>query len=251
MMNENGKVAFITGGGQGIGLAIATKLAESGIRVILADLNEEKAKEAADQIKINGGKAHAFRLDVTQPSSVESTVREINNLFGKIDILVNNAGMVLRESALETSNDGWQRILDINLLGPINCCREIVPIMAQNKWGRIINICTAQIDVVEPVRGAYITTKAALAALTRVLAVDLAMDGITVNGIAPGWTETAINQKALDGDPETLSYILEKMPMKRMAKPYEIGSLANYLCSEDAGYLTGQIVFIDGGWTIW
>jgi len=245
------RVAIVTGGAQGIGFAIAEQLAEMGANLVIADINLEGAKRAAAELSQKYNEAIGVEVDVSKAEQTEKMAKLALEKFGKIDILVNNAGVVIRKGALETTDDEWDWIFSINIMGAVHSCQAVVQHFKENKYGRIINICTAQVGVVEPLRGAYITMKTGLMGLTNSLAVELAQFNITVNAVGPGWTKTEINQKALDGDQKTIDYITSKMPMARLAETEEVASLVGYLSTDLASYLTGQMIYVDGGWTSW
>jgi NAD(P)-dependent dehydrogenase (short-subunit alcohol dehydrogenase family) len=249
-MTLKGKVAIVTGGRQGIGLAIAKSLADAGANLLIGDIEEEGALKAAEDLSQKGVKAIGFKVDVSDRKNVEEMVEATVSEFGQIDILVNNAGVVIRKNGIDTSEDEWDWLMGINLKGPYLCIKAAAPHLIAQNSGRIINIVTAQVGVVQPERAAYNASKTGLAGLTRALAVELAPFGIRVNAIGPGWTLTEINKAALS-EPELLKEIQSKMPLARMADAKEVGALAAFLASPEADYITGQVIFIDGGWTIW
>jgi NAD(P)-dependent dehydrogenase (short-subunit alcohol dehydrogenase family) len=243
------KVALVTGAAQGIGYSIACGLAEAGADIAIADVKSEIAQRSADEISQNHSvKAISIKVDSTQ---IEFMKDEVFKTFGKINILVNNAGVVIRKKGLDTSPKEWDWLMNINLRGPFLCSKAICPIFLKQGGGNIINVLSAQVNVVEPERVAYITSKTGLLGFTRALAVELARDNIRVNAIAPGWTKTEMNIQALEGDQERLNYIQGKMPMARMAETEEIANLAVFLASDASAYITGQAIFVDGGWTLW
>jgi len=246
-----GKVALVTGAARGIGFSIACGLAGAGANVAIADLNQEKAWQSAAAITEKYQTAIGIGADVAEAHQVDEMVQKALQAFGKIDILVNNAGIVVRKTAMDTTEAEWDQVVNINLKGPFLCSRAVHPCFKLQGGGKIINIVSAQVGVVEPERAAYIASKTGLLGLTRALAVELAQDNIRVNAVGPGWTKTDINRQALDGDENLLRYIHSKMPLARMAEPEEIASLVVYLVSDQADYITGQVIFIDGGWTVW
>lgn len=249
--NLDGKVALVTGSARGIGYSIACGLAEAGANVAVADLNREGARQSAEIISQNYQPAIGVGVNTADSQQVQNMMEEVAGTFGKIDILVNNAGIVVRKPAVETTEVEWDEILDINLKGPFLCSKAVYPHFCAQGGGKIVNIVSAQVGVVEPNRAAYIASKTGLLGLTRAMAVELAKDNIRVNAVGPGWTKTEINRQALDGDDNLLQYIHSKMPLARMADPHEIAGLVVYLVSDQADYITGQVIYIDGGWTVW
>jgi NAD(P)-dependent dehydrogenase (short-subunit alcohol dehydrogenase family) len=249
-MTLKGKVAIVTGGRQGIGLAIANALADAGADVLIGDIEGEDAIKAAKDLTKKGVKSIGCKVDVADKKSVEEMVETVISEFGHIDILVNNAGVVIRKNGIDTLEEEWDWLMGINLKGPFLCSKAVVPHFIAQNSGRIINLVTAQVGVVQPERAVYNASKTGLAGLTRALAVELAPFGIRVNAIGPGWTLTEINKAALS-EPELLKEIQSKMPLARMADAKEVGALAAFLASPEADYITGQVIFIDGGWTVW
>jgi NAD(P)-dependent dehydrogenase (short-subunit alcohol dehydrogenase family) len=245
-----GKVAIVTGGRQGIGLAIANALADAGADILIGDIEREDALKAAKNLTKKDVKATGCKVDVADKKSVEEMVETAISEFGHIDILVNNAGVVIRKNGIDTEEEEWDWLMGINLKGPFLCSRAVAPHFIAQNSGRIINLVSAQVGVVQPERAAYNASKTGLAGLTRALAVELAPFGIRVNAIGPGWTLTEINKAALS-EPELLKEIQSKMPLARMADAKEVGALAAFLASPEADYITGQVIFIDGGWTVW
>ncbi|MFC2063548.1 SDR family NAD(P)-dependent oxidoreductase [Chloroflexota bacterium] len=251
-INLEGKVALVTGSAQGIGYSIAKGLAEAGADIAIADIKEEGAQKSAKEISSKCSiKAIGVGFDVSRSEEIEKMKDDIIDAFGRIDILVNNAGVVVRKKGMETSQEEWDWIMNINLRGPFLCSKAIYPFFIKQGGGNIINTLSAQVNVVEPERVAYIASKTGLLGFTRALAVELASNNIRVNAIAPGWTKTEINEKALSGDTKQLKYIQGKMPMGRMADPEEIANAAVFLASDASSYITGQAIYLDGGWTIW
>lgn len=249
--NLEGKVALVTGAARGIGYSIACGLAGAGANVAIADLNLEGASQSAATISEKFRPAIGIGVNVAEIRQVEEMMESATKAFGRIDILVNNAGIVVRKSAVETTEEEWDQIIDINLKGSFLCSKCVYPYFKEQGGGRIVNIVSAQVGVVEPNRAAYIASKTGLLGLTRAMAVELAPDNIRVNAVGPGWTKTEINRKALDGDEDLLRYIHSKMPLARMAEPEEIAGLVVFLASDLADYITGQVIYIDGGWTVW
>ncbi len=236
----DGKVALVTGGGQGIGEAICIRLAAAGAKVGVFDLDAARAQRVAMAI---GGLGLAG--NVTAEADIDSAV-DLKSHFGGIDILVNNAGITGKAAKLwELSRRDWEEVLDVNILGPVLCCHAVVPIMRQRKYGRIVNIASIAGKEGNPTLGPYSASKAALIAFTKSLAKELVGQGdITVNSISPAVIHTPI----LDGLPQTtVDYMVSRIPMGRTGKPEEVAALVHYLASADASFTTGQCYDISGG----
>jgi NAD(P)-dependent dehydrogenase (short-subunit alcohol dehydrogenase family) len=244
----NGKVAVITGASKGLGKAMALALAAEGARIALVSRSLEQLNEVGRAVKEMGGEARVFQADVSAEDQVRKLERDVAGAFGNIHILMNNAGMNLRKPLVDFTLEEWRRVLDTNLTSVFLMCRAFVPHMQGVGYGRIINMSSIMARVSLPGRTAYSASKAALLGVTRALALELAADSITVNAISPGPFATEMNT-ALMQDPETNQQFISKIPVGRWGRVEEIGSLALYLCSEEAGFITGTDILIDGGWT--
>ncbi|MDA1311859.1 MAG: SDR family NAD(P)-dependent oxidoreductase [Acidobacteria bacterium] len=242
-----GHVAVITGASKGLGRQMAESLAASGAAVGLVARSKALLDEVAAGIRDKGGKAAVAVADVSDEAAVADVAAQISEQLGTCDILINNAGINNRKAVDEFSMGEWNEIVGINLTGPFLMCRAFVPGMKEKKWGRIINMTSIMSHVSIPLRTGYSTTKAGLLGMTRALALELAPHHITANGISPGPFATEINKAILD-DPEKNAQFLSRIPAGRWGKVEEIGALAVYLCSEDAGFITGTDIVIDGGW---
>lgn len=242
-----GHVAVITGASKGLGRQMAESLAASGAAVGLVARNMALLDEVAAGIRDKGGKAAVAVADVSNEAAVAHVAEQISEQLGTCDILINNAGINNRKPVDEFSMAEWNEILGINLTGPFLMCRAFVPGMKAKKWGRIINMTSIMSHVSIPLRTGYSTTKSGLLGMTRALALELAPHHITANGISPGPFATEMNQPILD-DPEKNAQFLSRIPAGRWGKVEEIGALAVYLCSEEAGFITGTDIVIDGGW---
>lgn len=243
-----GKVAVITGGSRGLGRAMAVALGAEGATIALVARDKAKLEESAAAVVKAGGKASLHIADVAVEADVLRLEKELAAQYGKIHILINNAGINLRKTITEFTLDEWMGVVNTNLTSVFLMCRAFVPHMKGNGYGRIINMTSIMSHVSIPGRTAYSSTKTALLGMARALALELAPDGITVVGISPGPFGTEMNT-ALMNNPELNAQFLSKIPVGRWGKVEEIGALARFICSEEAGFITGTDILIDGGWT--
>jgi NAD(P)-dependent dehydrogenase (short-subunit alcohol dehydrogenase family) len=246
-MALNGRVALITGASRGLGKAMALSLAGAGARVALVARDVAQLNAVADQARRLGSQAEVFRTDISEETQVRELERDVLAKFGPIDILINNAGIAARKFCVDLTLADWMSVLNTNLTSAFLMCRSFVPHMKGRGYGRIINIASIMGHISLPQRTAYSSSKAGLLGFTRALALELASDGITVVSISPGPFATEMTIPLMN-NPEINEQFMSKTPMRRWGQPEDIGKLALYLCSEDAGFITGTDIVVDGGW---
>ena len=244
----NGRTAVITGGSRGLGEAMAKALAAAGAQIALVARDRARLGQVQSDIAALGGTAEAFVADVTQEDAVATLAEAINARFGSPQILINSAGINMRKNLVDFTLDEFRSVLDASLISTFLMCRAFVPGMMGTGYGRILNMSSIMSHVSIAGRTAYSSAKAALLGLTKALALELAAEGITVNGISPGPIGTDMNL-ALLKDPVVSAQFMSNLPVGRWGKVEEIGALACYLCSDAAGFITGTDILIDGGWT--
>ena len=243
-----GKTALITGGGSGLGLAMARGLAAAGARVVLNGRDGAKLDAAAAALMGDGLLAETAVFDVTDSAAVNQGIADVVARFGQIDILVNNAGVQHRAPIEEFSDADWRRVLSTNLDAPFFLARAVIPAMKARKSGKIINIASLMSSLARPTTVPYQASKGGIAMLTRGLAVELAPHGIQCNAIAPGFFATEMNT-ALTQNAEFSAWIAKRTPAGRWAKPEELAGAAVFLASSAADFVTGQVLYVDGGFT--
>ncbi|ADN50998.1 SDR family NAD(P)-dependent oxidoreductase [Vulcanisaeta distributa] len=242
------KVAIVTGAGQGIGRSIALRLARDGAIVVVTDITG-KENETLNEVKNLGGQGMALKLDVTDPRMAEDVAKRVYDAYGRIDILVNNAGIYPFKPFLEMTFDDWYRVINVNLNGTFNVTKAVVPYMVKQKYGRIINIASVAGNAMGFAGLThYSASKAGIVGFTRALALELARYGITVNAIAPGAVKTPGAMQP--GSEEQIKMMEQIIPVGRLAEPEDIASVVAFLASDEASYITGALIIVDGGWTI-
>ena len=247
MTRLEGRVAVVTGASKGLGEAIALALAGAGARLALVARDRRQLEQAAAVLAARGAEAEPFAADVRDEAQVAALAAAVTARFGGVHILVNSAGVNLRKNLTDFTLEEWRRVMDTNLTGVFLMCRAFVPLMKGHGYGRILNLTSIMSHIALAERTAYCASKAGLVGLTRALALEVASEGITVNGISPGPFETEMNTPLL-ANPEMNRFFTSRIPLGRWGKPEEAGKLALYLCSEEAGFITGTDVVIDGGW---
>jgi NAD(P)-dependent dehydrogenase (short-subunit alcohol dehydrogenase family) len=237
--------AIVTGGASGIGLATARILAEVGAAVIVADINQEAGAKAAEELRARGGDALFVRTDVAEAADVERLVTATTGRYGSVEILMHFAGIGIERHALETTREEWDRVIAVNLTGTFLVMRAVGAVMVEAGYGRIVSMSSTAGERGGTGRAAYGASKGGVAALTRVMALEWADSGVTVNTLAPGATDTALVQKMHDS--ETRRAYLQGIPMDRYGVPEEVAAAAVYLALPQSGYITGVTLPVDGG----
>ncbi|MCX5995460.1 MAG: 3-oxoacyl-ACP reductase FabG [Chloroflexi bacterium] len=247
-MRLQDKVAIVTGSTKGIGRAVAIGYAEEGAAVIVCGRSEDLAKNLAQELTRKGKKAVAMKLDVTSHDSINQVVNQVMKQLGRIDILVNNAGISpIWKRAEDTSKEAWEQIIATNLTGAFLCAQAVGKVMIKQKSGKIINMTSVGGEVALPRLVAYCASKAGIISLTQVLAAEWAQHNILVNAIGPSYVETEFTA-GLRGNQAIYDDLKNKNLLKRFAQPEEVVGVAIFLASDESNYITGQTIFVDGGW---
>lgn len=250
MFSLKDKVAIVTGARRGIGRGIALSLAKAGADVVVSDVSQEDCQKVVEEIEGLGRKSLAAKCDVTKKSEVEEMVKKTVEEFGKVDILVNNAGVAGMKPFLEMTEEDWDRVLDINLKGQFLCAQAAAKEMVRQKWGRIVNIASiavGQMGVGFAQSAHYCASKGGVTAMTEAMAVEFAPLGINVNTIGPGVIETAMTEDFL-ADEKMRQWLLSRIPKGRFGQVEDVAAAAVFLASDEADYITGATLFVDGGW---
>jgi NAD(P)-dependent dehydrogenase (short-subunit alcohol dehydrogenase family) len=241
----DGKTALVTGGSKGLGRVMATTLAQAGASVVITSRTESEVVSVAKEIALETGQdVQGFVAEVTNAQSLADLAAQI----GPVDILINNAGINKRGNIAELSEDDFDTVVATNLKGPFLVCKQFGPGMAERGWGRIINMGSALSAIALPGRTPYASTKAAMVNFTKVLALEWATNGVTVNTLCPGPFATEMNLPLLE-NPEAYAQMIARIPLGRWAELHEIQGAALFLASPASSYVTGSCIFVDGGWT--
>ena len=243
-MNLAGRVALVTGASQGIGRACALKLAQCGASVALVARNQQKLDEVAQEIAQAGGGARAFAADVENEEQVKSAFKAVVTEFGKIDILVNNAGITRDQLIMRMKRADWDAVLNTNLTSAYLCTQQTIGSMLKQRWGRIINITSIFGQMGQAGQANYAASKAGLIGLTMAVAREIGSRNITCNAVAPGFIETAMTSALSD---EIKQSALKMIPLNRIGTPEEVANCVAFLASEEAGYITGHVLNVNGG----
>ncbi|MDE2860659.1 MAG: 3-oxoacyl-[acyl-carrier-protein] reductase [Chloroflexota bacterium] len=244
-MSIDGRVALITGGSRGIGRAIALRLARDGVKIAVNyRTNEDAAKFVVSAVKETGGEAMAVCADVAQSAAVDDMVKQVLDSWGGIDILVNNAGIIHDSLLMRMTEDVWDDVVNTNLKGTYNCTKASLRHMVRQRWGRIISVVSVVGLEGNPGQSNYAASKAGIIAFSRSIAKEVASRNITVNAVAPGYISTEI---VADLSPEFKELIMSRIPQNRFGTVEDIANMVGYLASEEAGYITGEVIRVDGG----
>jgi len=242
------RVAVVTGGASGMGLAIARRLAAQGDRVGILDINGTAAEQAAADIRAAGGEALGCAVDVADRASVDAALDAVRAAYGPILIMVTSAGVAPFEKFLEISLESWNRTMAVNLTGTFHCLQAVIPDMVAAGWGRIVTISSSSAQQGAPRMGHYSASKGGVIALTRTLAKEFGTKGITVNTIPPSMIDTPMSRQSQEvGNLPDTEFLAARIPVGRVGTPDDIAAAAVFLCSEDAGYVNGQVIGVNGG----
>lgn len=238
------RVAFVTGASRGIGRAIALTLCRAGFDIAVGSPEIEKNEEVAGEIRACHGQALAINLDLTSLASIKESFAKALKEFGRIDVLVNNAGITRDNLALRMKPEDWNLVMQVNLTGAFHCIQQVLQPMMRERWGRIINIASVVGEAGNPGQANYVSAKAGLIGLTKCLAQEMGSRNITVNAVAPGYIETDMTRGLSQ---ELKDKMLGGIPLKRIGRPDDVAAAVRFLASEDAGYITGHVLDVNGG----
>ncbi len=244
MSGVEGRVALVTGASQGIGRACAMVLASAGAKVALCARNEEKLQRVAGEITAAGGESTVFKMDVANEDEIKSVVKAILAHFGKVDILVNNAGITRDQLVMRMKRADWDDVINTNLTAPFLLTQAVIGSMLKQRWGRIVNITSIFGQIGQAGQANYASAKAGLIGLTMAVAREVASRNITVNAVAPGWIETAMTTVLPD---ELKAGMMKSVPLGRVGSDLDVAHAVKFLASEEAGYITGEVLKVNGG----
>src|SRR5271165_782229 len=244
MFNLKDKVALVTGASQGIGRATALALGEAGAKIAVAARNEEKLATLAQEIAATGGEGFAVKMDVADTAQIKSGFKSVLEKFGRLDILVNNAAITRDGLAMRMKLDDWDAVIRTNLTGAHLCIQQALPVMIKARAGRIINITSVVAQMGNAGQANYVAAKAGLIGLTKAIAVEISSRNITVNAVAPGFIKTPMTDVLSDKVKEELN---TRIPLGRMGSPRDVASAIVFLASDEAGYITGHVLDVNGG----
>jgi len=243
-MNKNGKLAIVTGGARGIGREICLELSKQNLRIVIFDVSEEAGQKLIDLITSQGGQGLLLKVDVGSYQEVEQAVKIVIDKFKVVDILVNNAGITHDRLILRMREEDWDQVIRINLKGTFNCLKAVSKYMLRQRYGRIVNISSIIGLRGNAGQANYAASKAGIVALTKSAAREFARRGITVNAVAPGFIDTPMTKRL---EPEKRRFFISQIPLGRAGKTKEVANLVSFLISDRAGYITGEVIKIDGG----
>jgi 2-hydroxycyclohexanecarboxyl-CoA dehydrogenase len=242
------RVAVVTGGGSGMGQAICRQLAEQGHRVAVLDINADAAAAVAQEVVASGGTAHAVPVDVSDRTAIEAAFDDVRSSLGPVEILVTSAGIEGFVDFLEITPEAWDRMMAVNLTGTFHCVQVAVPDMIAAGWGRIVTISSSSAQSGTRRMSHYVASKGGVIALTKALALDLATHRITVNTIPPGVIDTPMMRRPIEAGTMNVDAVIARAPLGRLGTSEDIAAACTFLCSEEAGYITGQQINVNGGW---
>ncbi len=250
LFDLSGRVALVTGASKGLGKALVAALAGAGADIALYARNKQDLENVKLSVQAMGRKAEAFCVDVLDKSQIDRNLKATLECFGHVDILVNNAGVNIRKPVLELSPDEWDLVVNTNLKGYFLMAQAVVPDMLSRGCGKVINMASILGTVALPTQVAYASSKGGVIQMTKVMALEWAKQGVQVNAIGPTYFETPLVAQ-LRNDPERFQFIVDRTPMGRWGQPEELAGIVIFLASRASDFITGQTIFIDGGWTIW
>ena len=244
------RVAVVTGGGSGMGRAICRQLAERGHRISVLDIDGDAASAVAAEITGSGGTARAGVVDVSDRAAIEAALDDVRSALGPVEIMVTSAGIEGFAGFLDITPEVWDRMMAVNLTGTFHCLQAAVPDMIEAKWGRIVTISSSSAQSGTRNMSHYVASKGGVIAFTKALALDLARHGITVNTIPPGVIDTPMMRRPIDAGTMNVDAVIARAPLGRLGTPEDIAAACVFLCSEEAGYITGQQINVNGGWYV-